>query len=235
MKRLNLLVPCLLALAVVGGCAKTEVLERHAYTGPNLPRPAHIIVHDFAATRQDMPIESGYHHLIAEHPTPQTPEQIALGRKLGAEIAQDLVTEIQDMGLPAINARNMLAPQVGDLVLKGYLISFEKGSATKRILIGFGEGGAEMRTAVEGFWMTDKGLRPLGSGEVESEPGKTPGVLLGAAVFAASANPVGLVVGTAAKAYEQESGKATIEGAAKRTAKEIADQLRVKFQQEGWI
>ena len=31
------------------------------------------------------------------------------------------------------------------------------------------------------------------------------------------------------------TGRDTIEGTAKRTAKEIGDQLRVKFKEQGWI
>jgi hypothetical protein len=37
------------------------------------------------------------------------------------------------------------------------------------------------------------------------------------------------------KVYGQESGRDTIEGRAKATAKEIADVLKTRFQEEGWI
>jgi hypothetical protein len=46
------------------------------------------------------------------------------------------------------------------------------------------------------------------------------------AVAVASGNPIGLIVGGAAKIGGEVTGKSTIEGSAKRTAKEIADQLR---------
>jgi hypothetical protein len=46
---------------------------------------------------------------------------------------------------------------------------------------------------------------------------------------------VGLIVGGGAKAYGEYSGSAKIEGRAKAIAKEIADQIRPKFQQQGWI
>ena len=51
-----------------------------------------------------------------------TPEQIATGRKLGAEVARDLVTEIQNMGLPAVLAAGQPPPNVGDLVIMGYFV-----------------------------------------------------------------------------------------------------------------
>ena len=71
-----------------------------------------------------------------------------------------------------------------------------------------------------------QGLRPLGSGEVQSGGNKTPGLIVPLAVVAATANPIGLIVGGAAKAYGQVSGSDTIEGMGKRTAKTIADELR---------
>jgi len=45
-------------------------------------------------------------------------------------------------------------------------------------------------------------------------------------VAAASGNPIGLIVSSAAKAEGEMSGRTTIEGAAKRTAKEIGDNSR---------
>jgi Domain of unknown function (DUF4410) len=161
--------------------------------------------------------------------------QIKAGRKLGAEVAKDLIAEIQNMGLPAVRAAGQPSPRVGDIVIMGYFVSIQEGSAGERVLIGFGSGAADLKTAVEGYLMTAQGLRWLGSGEIESGGGKTPGVAVPLAIAAATANPIGLIVGGAAKVYGEKSGSATIEGAAKRTAAEIADKLRVAFEKQGWI
>ena len=56
-----------------------------------------------------------------------------------------------------------------------------------------------------------------------------------AAVAIASGNPVGLIVSSGMKIYGEESGSAKVQGRAKQTAKEIADQLKIRFQQQGWI
>jgi len=50
-----------------------------------------------------------------------------------------------------------------------------------------------------------------------------------------TASPIGLVVTGATKVAGEDFGRATIEDAAKRTAAEIADQLEVRFKQQGWI
>lgn len=224
-----------IALMVLAGCASSAVRTRHAYSGERLARPEHIIIHDFGATPGDVPDDSALSGRVSPHTVAQTSEQIALGRELGREVAQELVDEIRAMGLSAARAVGGPTPVVGDLVIKGYFISIDQGSAEKRMLVGFGQGAADLRAAVEGYEVTRRGLRLLGSGETESAGGNTPGVLVGVATLAATGNPVGLIVGGASKVMGEEKGTETIEGAAKRTAKEIANQLRVRFKEQGWI
>ena len=48
------------------------------------------------------------------------------------------------MGLPAVAAAGQPAPQVDDIVLRGYFVSVDEGSAGKRVLVGFGSGAAEL-------------------------------------------------------------------------------------------
>ena len=164
MKPYSRIVSCMFALVVVTGCASTEVTERQEYKGGKLPRPGHIWVYDFAATPAEVPAESALAGQPAEHATPQTPEQIELGRKLGEAIATQLVEEIRGMGLPAKRASSGTKPEINDLVIRGYLLSIDEGGATKRVAIGFGSGASQLTTAVEGFQMTAQGLRKLGSG-----------------------------------------------------------------------
>lgn len=227
----------LLALIALAGCASTTVSNRQQYTQPGerIARPDHLIVHDFAATPNDVPADSAVAGQTSEPSTPPTAEEIEMGRKLGAAVAKELVEEIQKMGLPAVRAADQPTPDVGDLVIRGYFLSVDEGSAVKRIVVGFGSGGASLKTMVEGYLMTAQGLRRLGSGEVDSGAGKMPGVAVPLAVTLATANPIGLIVGGAAKAAGEVSGSSTVEGSGKRTAEEIAKELKVKFQEQGWI
>ncbi|MGH7164771.1 MAG: DUF4410 domain-containing protein [Nitrospiraceae bacterium] len=229
------IVSCLFALVVVAGCASTEVTGRQEYKGGKIPRPAHIWVYDFAATPADIPAGSALAGQPVEHPTPQTPEQIATGREVGAAIATQLVEEIRGMGLPAARASSGTTPQINDLVIRGYLLSVDEGSATKRVAVGFGSGASELTVAAEGFQMTAQGLQKLGSGTAHSGGGKTPGGAVGVAALIVTGNPVGLIVGGGVKAYGEYSGSAKIEGRAKATAKVIAETMKPKFQEQGWI
>lgn len=226
---------CLFVLVIIAGCASTKSTSQPQAVGEKLPRPGHIWVHDFAATPAEIPADSALAGHHADHPTPQTPEQIETGRKVGAELATDLVEEIRGMGMPGERASSGTKPEINDIVIRGYLLSFDEGDATKRVAVGFGSGGSELSVAAEGFQVTAQGLRKLGSGTSQSGGSKTPGSAVGVAGMIATANPAGLIIGTGAKAYGEYSGSSKIEGRAKATAKEIADKLRPRFQQQGWI
>jgi hypothetical protein len=226
---------CLFAMVVAAGCASTKVTNREQLVTGQLPRPGNILVYDFAATAADVPAGSAMAGQYDGGATSQTSEQLATGRQLGAQIAGELVEQIRRMGMPAEQALPGTTPRINDLVIRGYLLSIDEGSAAKRVVIGFGSGASELRVAVEGYQLTPQGMRKLGSGTVDSGGGKTPGAALGLATFAATANPAGLIISTGMKVYGEKSGKSTVEGRAKATAKEIADVLRQRFQDQGWI
>jgi hypothetical protein len=224
----------LLVLATLAGCASTEVTSRQAYGGPALARPDRIIVEDLGATPSDFAASSA---LAAEAAAaaPQTAEDVELGRRLGAEAAEQLTANLQEMGLPAVQATGQPPPRPGDIVIKGNFYTFEEGSTGRRVLVGLGSGAAELRTVVEVYQMTSGGLRHLAGGTTGSEGGKTPGIAAPLAVFAATANPIGLVVVGAMKVRGERTGSNTIEGAAKRTADEIATRLEEGARKQRWI
>jgi hypothetical protein len=217
----------------LAGCASTTVTNRQQFVAERLPRPQNIFVYDFAATPADVPRNSA---LAGEFDSMyQTPEQIATGRRLGAEIAAKLVDRISAMGLPAVRAYNVMKLRPNDIVIRGYLLSVNEGSASRRFVIGFGSGASELQVAVEGFQETPRGLRKLGSGTVTSKGGKLPGEATGLGVALATGNPIGLIVSTGAKLYGETSGRNTVEGRADQIANEIADRLKIRFEQQGWI
>ena len=225
-----------LVVAAVAGCATSKVTARESEIGDErLARPEHIYVYDFAATAADVSPDVAAGSSLTPPSTPPPDEEIAAGRELGQLVAGKLVAKIEDMGLPAVHARSLSRPSVGDIAIHGHFESIEEGSTGKRIVLGFGSGAAELKTAVAAYEMTPDGLRKLGSGEVDSGGGKTPGVLLPVAVTVASANPIGLVVGGAVMAPGELTGRDTIEGAAERTAAQIATELEKAFKRQGWI
>jgi Domain of unknown function (DUF4410) len=225
----------LFALVAITGCASTSVTQQTPMTNLGLPRPNKIWVYNFIANPADMPPNASIGGDVSAPSTPPTAAEIEEGRQLGALIASNLVADIQDMGLSAVQAGPGSTPQVGDGVIRGYLVSVQGGSAAKRFVIGFGAGTSEMDTVVEGYAVTPQGWRKLGSGTLTSSGNKTPGMTVPAAVAIATANPIGLIVVGGAKIYGEASGRSGLEGRAKATADAIAEQLKIRFQDRGWI
>jgi len=233
--KLTILAWCLGLVVATAGCASTKMTGQETLFTGKLPRPGNILVYDFAATAADVPADSALAGQSSVDATNQTPGQIAAGRQLGTEIAGELVGQLHGLGMPAERVWQGATPQLNDLVIRGYLISVNEGSTTKRFAIGFGYGASELKTAVECFQMTSDGLRKLGTSAVDAGGSKGPGAAVGATVFLVTANPVGLIIGSGLKVYGEASGRSTIEGRARATAKEIADQLKIRFQAQGWI
>ena len=236
MKSLMRIVSCLFALALAVGCASTKITKQESKIGTEkIARPDRIYVYPFAATPADIPTWSASAGRYSESTTPQTPEQIERGRNLGVLVAKELVTEIQKMGLSALEGDKQTVPRINNLLITGYFEAAEEGSTAKRLTLGFGSGATELTTAVEGYQMTPEGPRLLGSGQLQSGGSKTPGLVVPLAVLAATANPIGLIVMGSVKVHGEVTGRDKLEGAAKRTAEAIADRLRVRFKEQGWI
>jgi hypothetical protein len=228
----------LAVLVALAGCAGAKVTETHpeAVQREKISKPEHIIVHNFSATAEGIPPDSPMAAKVVPPESPPSEAERELGRQLGAEVAKQLVEKINEMGLTAqVADQHMAPPHIGDLVLRGYFVSVDEGSMLKRVVIGFGSGSAELQTIVEGYLMTAAGLTRIGSGMVDTGGGKGPGMIVPIAVTVATANPIGLVVGGAVKAGTEIAGTNDTRGAAKHTAGAIADVLKQRFQEQGWI
>jgi Domain of unknown function (DUF4410) len=223
-----------LVAGIISGCASTKVSNREQLvTGP-IPRPATIWVYDFVATADDVPANSA---LAGEDldTTSQTAEEIAEGKKLGHEMATELVEQVNAMGIPSQLASPATKPQINDIVIRGYLLSVKEGSGVARVIVGFGAGKSSLSTMVEGFQMTGNGLRKLGYGTVDAGGNKSPGMVLGVATFLATKNPAGLIINAGMQTYNMASGNSEVSGRAKATVKEIAEVLKRRFTSQGWL
>ena len=226
---------CLATVLVVTGCAKTEIADREQNVTGKLPHPTTVWVYDFAATAAGLPVHTGLDKKYFEQSPPQTAEHLAEGKKLGAEIQSELVYLLRGMGMQAEHAVAGTTLQINDLVIQGYIFSFDEGDAKKRVAIGMGKGASHLKAAVEGLQMTQTGLRVLGSGSMDAGGGKMPGGAVGLAALIATNNPAGLIIGTGMKFYGEKTGSSKVEGRAKQMAEEIAEQMEERFKEQGWL
>ena len=154
------------ALAVLAGCASTKVTQQTSVASPQFARPNQIWVYDFIADPARIPTDSPLRDDLSAPSTPLTSEELESGRRLSAIITKNVVADIQAMGLPAVQAGPGAAPQLGDGVIRGYLVSVQAGSAAKRFVIGFSAGSSEIDTVVEGYEMTPRAYDQLDQGRL---------------------------------------------------------------------
>ncbi len=223
--------PIVLALLALAGCASTEVTQRQDEPGQEqIARPGRIIVYDLAATPADIPASAAITGYYDDWETPQTPEEVELGRELGALTAGKLTSRILDMGMAAQRAADGDLPDIGDALIVGQFFSIDEGARGKRVVIGFGAGGAELNISVNGYLVTDTGHRQLGLRRVGTSGAKMPGL----AVPIAFRNPV-LLAANSALTLRGEKGAETLEAAAERAANIVADELEEVFRNNGWL
>ena len=220
---------------VLVSCATTTVSNQTPMVQGQVRRPNMIWVYPFVANPSEVPGDSSLNGQVSAPSEPMTAQQEETARELGSQIAVELVKDISAMGMPVTLAGPGSAPQIGDGVIRGYLVSVESGGAAKRLIVGFGAGASELDTVVEGYAVTPTGWKKMGEGTVNAQGNKTPGLVVPGALAIATGSPIGLIVMGGAKVIGEASGRNGVEGRAKATADKIAEQLKVRFQARGWV
>src|SRR6516225_3452743 len=94
-------------------CASTEVAQQSPTVNEVISQPKQIWVYDFGATPTDIASASGQNNFGGDTPA-RTDSQIEDGRQPGRLVAHYLVTNIQALGLPAVQAGSDSSLQLGD-------------------------------------------------------------------------------------------------------------------------
>lgn len=227
--QMGTLVACLIAVVVLSGCAWGPVDYPQLGVNQAPHRPTNVFVYNFAATIEDVSVSAPLAARLSTRPA-LSAQQVAMERQLGAEMSAQLVEAIRAMGLRAEHASPEMTPQVNDIVVRGYLVSIRKAQATQRFAVGLDPEASDFAVAVENFQIMPQGYgRSLGTGSVTDGERA-----LGAAVGAAE-NPAGHIVASAMKNETEANRSAKIEMWSRNAVAEIADRLKARFQEQGWI
>jgi hypothetical protein len=101
--------------------------DREILVTKKIPRPDQILVHDLVATPGDVPAGSS----LATGPSPvrrRPTRRSSSARRVGADIATQLVAEIRRMGLPAVRASAPATPQINDIVIRAIFSRFTRAA-----------------------------------------------------------------------------------------------------------
>jgi len=219
----------------VAGC--TTIQTQNDYSGGPIPKPARIIVNDFAYSPDQVKLDSGITAEIAEAASGETrnEQELDVGRKVSIALSDELVKEIEAMGLSAERGSFPEDPNVNVALVRGQFISISEGNRTERVVIGLGAGRTDVEAQVQLYAVRGTDRTLLENMKVNAASGRTPGMAETMGVGAAAGNLAASAVIGAAGHGAGEAFGANVEADASRAAKNIAAQLKQAFARRGWI
>jgi Domain of unknown function (DUF4410) len=228
----------LLGLACLGACTSTQ--SQIATGGQMLPRPAAVVVDAFAVSPAEVTLSEGLSSEVrgiveGQSATPRSEQELQVGHQVADAIANNLVIEIRDLGLPAQRGRGLPPGMQNAVLITGQLVSINQGNEAERVVIGLGAGRSDVRAQVQVFELTPATTKLIDTIEVNAKSGLTPGMAetMGAGALSGHLLVSTLVSGGVQVATETMSD--TVVADADRAAKGIAKQLSSLFTQQDWI
>jgi len=218
---------------LVSGCATKMEQASTTYRGLLRP-PDSIVVSTFAFSPAQVSPDSAIGarlYELAEGP-PLSAQQQALGNTIANELANEIVTGLRGLGLPARRRpadSQTAAPSSGSTVeIDGQFLTIDEGNRLRRIVIGLGLGASHVNTQVQIYDVTAAGRVLVQQFTTDSRSFIKPGAAEGAAVGPIGAG-VGVAVGVGTEFEETASADA------RRTAALIVRHLATLAYAYGWI
>jgi hypothetical protein len=230
---------CAVFLAAI--LSQTTPVRCQTYPPAQLPRPDLIVVRDFAASPDQVKLDSGLGSRLTsalESESAADQKRAATAAKVVNAVADTLVQQIQSLGLSAGRAGPDMAPSPYQKVaiIDGQFLKIDQGNRTRRTVIGFGAGASRVEADAQLSYQAP-GIPPQlligydASGKSRSTPGMA--VTMGVGGMAGRAATSALV-GGGLHAYSEANGS-TVEADGTRMAKDLAKQLAGYFAAQGWI
>ncbi|MDY0881498.1 DUF4410 domain-containing protein [Dongia soli] len=235
MTHIRMAIVALAFLCSACGSTSTDYVQKAA-TDTKLPYPQRILVYDFAVTTSEIPADNAAVDTLSvaiDNPH-STPENLALAHQIAGVLAQELVTQLKDLGLPAQRWSGPPPKMENGYAIMGQFLTIDEGNRLGRMIIGFGVGGTELKVLAQAYRITPGGKILLSAVEVSAESSKKPGI--------AATLPIGAALSGVATAAAVSTGVGVvtemnqdIERGARDTATAIVDLMKPRMKQQGWI
>jgi len=227
----------LLGVLLLAGCAKSTV-QPEQETNLALPPPSIVLVHKLSVNLQEVTANQGLYgkavDAVEQESASEKTKQLA--QEVSESFADELVKQINAMGIPARRAtRDAYVPQ-NALVITGYFVDIDAGNKARQLVIGLGVGQSKIDAQLQVLSPNGSGYRTLLEFKTHADSGEMPGaaVTMGAGAAAQGGLTAGMAAANVAvggvKAYRSAMG-----GMASRSADKAAAFLSSYFASEGWI
>lgn len=222
---------------LLAACSSTssEITQERSDKG-HLPYPTRLLVYDFAVSPSEVPADSAAAEELggATDDPEKTAEREKLEHQIAGIVAEKLVAELRELGLPAERWSGPAPAMQDGYTLEGQFLTIDKGSAAERMIIGFGFGGSEVQALVQAYHLDGAQKSLLGEAKVMAESSKKPGI--------AAMLPVGAVLSGVAVAAAVSTGVGVVtelnddvRSGAENTAEAIVELLKPKMEAQGWM
>src|SRR5438093_13009317 len=153
--------------------------------------PDRVLVYDFAVSANDIKLNSAIGARLANlvAGAKENEEQVKVGRAVAKAFSETLVKELNQLGLPAEQASSGTMPTASTVMIHGQFLTIDEGNRLRRMVIGFGVGGTDLRTKVQVYQGTEAAPVLLQEVEAKAESSKKPGMgpMVGGGAAATSA------------------------------------------------
>jgi hypothetical protein len=220
-------------LLVVSACGQTGVRSVKLTQEKTLPRPARILVYDFAVSEQEV---KEYQGIMRQQPTIKNPldREREIGRQVAAALAVDVVDGLRTLGFAVERVGREITATGDDLAIDGQFLTVDEGNPLRRLVVGFGSGASKVETRVQVYQGVER--RRLLEFATESDSGKLPGAAptLGAGAVAQGGITAGMAV-TSAMSSGVKAHRSDVAQMAGSSGDQIVRYLSEFFAKQGWI
>jgi Domain of unknown function (DUF4410) len=217
-----------LAVLMLCGCTSVDTAAERQIAEQRLPRPAMIVVHDFAVSPDEVQPGQPLSGARLVQDTARTEAEKAVGHAFADAFAAALVEEIQKLGLPAERAAAPSLPGGDVVTIEGRFISLA-GDPSAQGIVGFSGGWPDALADVQLYGANTSGERLSEDLEVSLSGGDhaLPAALLPDPTI--TAGQIGAAPGLSPEL------RAKVQTSAREAAATVAGQLKPYFAGQGWI
>ena len=226
------------ASALLTGCAGGSITNTSAAVAQPAVRPDNIYVYTFDARADEVKLDGGMLQKMKTQfdGSSSAQKQADDAAQVREQVANEIVHQLQSMGLRAIRSDIPAPADQNVLMVQGSFDTIDAGNRRRRVLIGFGAGKSEVTSSVQIFYKPAGGApRLVQSFHASADSGKTPGVVETAGVGAAAGHiATSAAVGGGLHAVT-ETKRAGVSADATRLADAVAKQIAQIGVSGGWL
>jgi len=226
------------ASAVLSGCASGNITGASAAVAQPVVRPDNIYVYTFAAQADEVKLDGGMLQKLKTQMggSSSAQKQADDAAQVREQVANQIVRDLQSMGLRAIRSDIPAPADQNVLLVQGSFDTIDAGNRRRRVLIGLGAGKSEVSSSVQIFYKPAGGAPQLvQSFTASADSGKAPGMVETAGVGAAAGHiATAAAVGGGLHAVS-ETKHAGVSADATRLADAVAKQIAQIGVSGGWL